>query len=215
MFLTAASSNHFKSAVQFLKSLNGAPVIFYDIGLTETEADVIKSMSVEYRLFDWTHIPSWGLLTSPNAGAYVWKSVIIHAVCQEPHDIVIWCDAGNIISDHRSLENHVNDVHLYTPGSSGTIQRWTHTTCIEGMGMKPEQIHYGMRNAAIIGFVLNDPVVKQFIDEWVMYCLKESLIVGSRDNHRHDQSILTCLFYKYNRLCSNYCIGFTIHNDCD
>lgn len=215
MFLTAASSNHFRSLLQFLKSLSGAPVIVYDIGLTASEVAEIKSMPVQYRMFDWTSVPPWGLLTAPNAGSYVWKPVIIQAVCQEAHDIVIWCDAGNMLTNLSALEAHVREAKLYTPTSSNSLQQWTHETCIAGVGVKMRHLGRDMRNAAIIGFVVTDPVVKQFVDEWRLCCLKESLIVGSRDNHRWDQSILTCLFYKYHRSCSDRNIGITIQNDCD
>ena len=213
MFVTAASSNHFLTVIQFIVSLQGAPVIFYDIGLTESEAEEIKRMPVEYRLFDWSSVPSWGLITAPSAGSYVWKPVIIHTVFQENHEIVIWCDAGNIIEDRNALEQYVRQIHLYTPISHGTIRTWTHDSCLKHMNIPTEHLQYSMCNAAIIGFVVNDPVVKEFVDEWKQCSLREELIVGSRENHRHDQSILSCLFYKYNRVCSPFLIGCSIHND--
>lgn len=214
MFLTAASSNHFKSAKQFIQSLKGAPLIFYDIGLTESEANEIKSMPLEYRLFDWSLAPKWGHLSATFSGSYVWKPIIIHTVYQEDHDILIWCDSGNIIYDKHGLENHVNNVGIYTPISSGNIRRWTHDTCLSGMSITPQQYNLTMRNAAIIGFK-RSMFVDQFINEWKTCSLKEELIIGPRDTHRWDQSILTCLFYKYNRSCSDGYIGLSIHNDCD
>ena len=215
MFLTAASSNHFKSAKQFIKSLNGAPVIFYDIGLTEVEVEEIKSMPIDYRLFDWSNVPTWGLLTSPNAGSYVWKPLIIHSVLQEGHTILIWCDAGNKIQNISQLESYIRSVSIYTPHSSGSLRRWTHSRCLDGMNMSIVQRRYPMRNAAIIGFNTSKPKVKEFVEEWKICSLKEELIVGDLNMHRCDQSILSCLFYKYNMKCSPEYIGLNIHNDCD
>ena len=215
MYVTAASSNHFKTVKQFINSLQGRPVIFYDIGLTNEEIIDIKKLPIEYRLFDWSSVPSWGLLSAESSGAYVWKPIIIHTVLQENHDMIIWSDSGNIILDHISLENHIRSVHLYTPTSRGTIQDWTHSECIKGMNMTLEQIYLQMRNAALIGFIKSNPIIQQFINDWKSYSLCKELITGSRSNHRHDQSILTCLFYKYNRSCADHYIGFTSHNDCD
>jgi hypothetical protein len=215
MYVTAASANHFKTVKQLIKSLQGKPVIFYDIGLTDEQISDIKTLPIEYRLFDWSLVPSWGLLSAESSGAYVWKPIIIHTVLQENHSIIIWSDAGNIISDHPSLENQILSVNLYTPTSSGTIKDWTHKVCINGMDMHSNELDLQMRNAALIGFTTNDPIVRQFIDDWKSYSLRKELITGSRSNHRHDQSILSCLFYKYNRSCANHYIGFTSHNDCD
>jgi hypothetical protein len=215
MFVTAASSNHFKSAKQFIRSLQNAPVIFYDIGLTQAEVEEIKQMPVEYRLFDWSAVPDWGFITAPNAGSYVWKSLIVHTVMQEHHDLLIWCDAGNVVTNPSALEAYVRSVHLYTPIASSTIERWTHNTCLQEMNVPKEHYQLRIRNAAIIGFVANDPIVHQFVNEWKENCLQHKLIAGSRENHRHDQSILSCLFYKYNRACESDLVHLKIHQDCD
>ena len=215
MFLTAASSNHFKTVKQFIRSLNGAPCIFYDIGLTEDEVMEIKTLPIEYRLFDWSQLPTWAHLTSPCAGSYAWKPYIIHTVFQENHDILIWSDAGNILTNVRAIERHVRSVHLYTPYSSDSIQRWTHEVCFKGMELPSSYLNMPMRNAALVGFVTSDPDVKLFVDNWKSLSLQKELIVGSRKSHRWDQSILSCLFYKFNRKCYNRFIHFTTHNDCD
>jgi len=214
MYVTAASSNHFRSAKQLIHSLHGRPIIFYDIGLTEEQAIEIKSMPIEYRLFDWSFVPSWCHITAPNAGSYAWKPFIIHNVFQENHELIIWCDAGNIVHNADELEKYVRHVKLYTPCSSGTIDRWTHQTCFNGLQMDEKYKSLSMRNAAIIGFYKNDDLAK-IVDEWKHYSLQFELISGSRDDHRHDQSILTYLFYKYNRNCSSDYIGVSIHRDCD
>ena len=215
MFVTAASSNHFKSAKQFIRSLNGAPVIFYDIGLTESEIDEMKGLPVEYRRFDWSTAPAWGAISAPAAGSYVWKPLIVHTVLQEGHELLIWCDSGNVINNRNALESYVRSTSIYTPCSSGSLARWTHKTCLDGMNMSDDQRNCQMRNAAIIGFNTRDPIVKQFVDEWKTYSLQHELISGSRDVHRHDQSILSCLFYRYGIACVPFYVGLTIHNDCD
>lgn len=172
-------------------------------------------MPVEYRLIDWSQLPDWAQLSAPNAGAYAWKPFIIHTVAKENHELLIWCDAGNLIQNIKALEDHVRSVNLYTPHSSGTIQCWTHDACIKGMELPEHWKALQMRNAACVGLVPSDPTISRFIEDWKICALNPELSVGSRDNHRHDQSILTCLFYKYERTCDNNYIHFSIHNDCD
>jgi hypothetical protein len=215
MYVTAASSNHFRSAKQFINSLKGRPVIFYDIGLTEEQVNEIKTMPVEYRLFDWSTVPDWCHITAPNAGSYAWKPVIIHTVFQENHELIIWCDSGNILHNGDELEQYVRQIKLYTPHSCSTIERWTHETCLNGLQVEDKHKISLLRNAASIGLYKNDPEVAKIVEEWKHYSLQHELISGSRENHRHDQSILSCLFYKYNRECTLGHVGMTIHHDCD
>jgi hypothetical protein len=215
MLVTAASSNHFKSAKQFIRRANGAPIIFYDIGLTPEEAEEIKSMSVEYRVFDWTKVPEWGLITSPTAGSYVWKPVIIHEVYSENHEILIWCDSGNIVYNLAELENCVRNHVIYSGKSSGSVEDYTHKTCIDAMKIPAEYLKRSMRNAACVGFIGENSLCHQFIEDWKTYALQYDVISGSRDNHRHDQSILSCLFYMYDRGDCPSDVGYSIHNDCD
>ena len=215
MFVTAASSNHFKSLLQFLASLNNRPVIVYDIGLTAEEAATLKTMRITYRLFDFSTVPPWGLLTPETAGYYVWKPVIVDTVMKEGHDVVIWCDAGNVVTDAGALIRVTKSTHIYTPFSAGTLSRWTHAQCLDGLKMTETERSKPMRNGAIIGLDAKDPVARRFVEEWRSNSLVEAFLVGDRSNHRHDQSILSCLFYKYNRTSPAHCIGVEIHKDCD
>lgn len=215
MFVTAASSNHFKSLLQYIKSLEEKPVIVYNLGLTDAELDILKSLPITLRTFDWSTVPPWGRLTPETAGYYVWKPVIIATVMKEGHDTVIWCDAGNIITDAKSLIRVTKSTHIYTPFSSGVLSQWTHLKCLNGLKMTEIQRILPMRNAAIIGFDAKDPTAQTFVDDWKRYSLVEEWMVGDRSNHRHDQSIMTCLFYKYKRTSPAYCIGVETHKDCD
>lgn len=216
MYVTGASSNHFHSVKQLIHSLNGRPAIFYDLGLTEEQANEIKRLPVEYRLLDWSLLPDWCHITNaPHAGSYAWKPFIIHTVFQEDHELIIWCDAGNIVYGADELENYIRQIKLYTPFSWGTIDRWTHPTCFYGLQMDEKHKKSLMRAAGCVGLYKNDPEVAHMVEEWKHYSLQQELISGSREDHRHDQSILSCLFYKYNRECSLDHVGMTPHHDCD
>jgi len=218
VFVTAASSNHFKSACQFLGTIKNQNVIFYDIGLTQTEADDLKNrFQIDYRMFPFEKYPDFVSLSAQDAGAYAWKPIIISDVYPEIHDILIWCDSGNKVTDASALIRCIQTHSVYTPTSSGTLSRWTHPTALAGLGVPKSWYGFAMRNAACVGFT-KGVYAESFISEWKALALNKeiSLPLGAnRSNHRWDQSILTFLYYKYRVPRYDDYVGFSIHNDID
>jgi hypothetical protein len=217
-FVTAASSNHFKSVCQFLETIRGERTYFYDIGLSSDESKQLRErFQVEYRVFPFERYPSFVSLASQDAGAYAWKPIIIADVYQEVNGVLIWCDGGNKIHNVEQLTHAIKENGIYTPTSSGTIARWTHPTALTTMNVPPGWHEFNMRNAACIGFV-KSPISDMFIKEWRETALNKDASIpdgANRSNHRWDQSILTYLYYKYNvRRVDDY-LGFSIHNDID
>jgi len=220
--VTASSSNHFKSLCQFLKSV---PIEYntfvYDIGLTQEEAIEVKNTfpTIKYRIFDFSLYPSFVNLSSQDAGAYAWKPIIVSDVYKETSGVLIWCDAGNIITDVNQFNQFpdlLNIYNIYSPYSSGLIGWMTHPKCFEVMNAEKFIIDCAMRNAACIGLKCNNSMVESFVNEWKSYALNKDAILpdgANRSNHRHDQSILSILFYKYRIPCIDEYLGFSIHND--
>jgi len=220
--VTASSSNHFKSLCQFLKSV---PIEYntfvYDIGLTQEEAIEIKNTfpNIKYRIFDFSLYPSFVNLSSQDAGAYAWKPIIVSDVYKETSGVLIWCDAGNIITDVNQfniLENLININIIYTAVSSRTVEYFTHPTCLQIMKSDSFINNSTLRNAACVGFKCNNSIAERFLNEWKSYALNKDASLpdgANRDNHRHDQSILSILFYRYQINPIDCYIGYSIHND--
>lgn len=219
----AASSNHFKSSLQFFKSVPAnMNKVFYDIGLNESESNEFKKTfpDISYEIFDFTKYPDFVNLKESDAGAYAWKPIIVSEVYKKyNHHILLWSDAGNIITrDISNLFGLIEQNKIYSSATSGLIRHWTHPSCLQNMYVDPHLCNYQMRNAAFIGFLGQDPLVLNFIEEWKTNALikNNSLPDGAnRTNHRHDQSILSILYYRYNIPIENRYIGFTSHNDID
>jgi hypothetical protein len=221
--VTAASSNHYKSAKQFLRSCVNtyAYVIFYDIGLTEKEVRNLQSEFpyVIYRKLDWSKLPDFAHLSQPHAGAYAWKPYIIHEVyneCKEGE--MIWCDAGNVITDLHELQNVTRQFGIYSPRSSFAVFEMTHEDCLQEMKVPQKYWYNIMRNAALVGFCCGDKLIATFIDQWKEYAMRKEIIIpkrSTRANHRWDQSILTCLMYMWDVRSPLEIIGAKIHQDCD
>jgi len=221
--LTAASSNHFKTVIQFLKSVPPSfPVIFYDIGLSNAEFAELKNKfpAVQHRTWDFSKYPDWMALSAPCSGAYAWKPLIISEVYSELKDgILLWQDSGNIMNNEiYHLKSIIEKNKIYSPTSSGTISTWTHPTALRCMKVPDSFLSLQKRNAAAIGLLCNDRFVLNFVNEFVELAQIKDVILpegADRLNHRHDQSILTCLYYKYGIPREDRYIGFTIHNDVD
>lgn len=220
--VTAASSNHFKSAKQFLKSCpTECHTLFYDIGLTKEEADELQQVypNVEYRILDFTKLPDFAQLSAPHAGAYAWKPHIIHEVYNELKEgIMVWCDAGNVIQDIKALENTIKHSGIYSPASCFSVEQMTHKDCLYHMRVHPQYWKCQMRNAALVGFVCNDEIIRNFITQWFTLSKRKEIIIpetSTRNDHRWDQSILTCLMYIWDVRCTYEMIGMIIHQDCD
>jgi hypothetical protein len=219
--VSAASSNHFNSACQLLHTVpESFNVIFYDIGLTNSERSRLISTfpRITLRTFDFAKYPEHVLLSSQDAGAYAWKPIIISEVYSELSDgILLWCDAGNMLNSKiHDLPIIIQKNKIYTPHSWDDIQKWTHPSCLKYMNVPDTFLNMACRNAAFVGFLCNDETSTKFINEWKEYALIKDAILpegANRWNHRHDQSILSCLFYKYGIPEVNHYVGFTIHND--
>ena len=213
-FVTAASSNHFRSLCQLLETLRGQRVFVYDIGLTYREGLHIRTrFRVVFRVFNFHQYPPHVSMSSQDAGAYAWKPIIVSEVFSEIDGVLVWCDAGDKIANPSALEECVRRLGFYTPISSGTLSKWTHPTTLNTMDVPEKWYGYTMRNAACVGFLKGfaDPIV----DEWKICAMNKDIILpvgADRSNHRHDQSILTILYYRH-KMDSDEYVGFSIHND--
>ena len=217
--VTATSSNHYRSLLQFLRSAvpTGHRVIVYDIGLTDAERAGLPS-SVVCRPFDFSKYPDFVRLTSPDAGAYVWKPCIVYDVCQELGGIVIWCDSGNLLSDVASLVHSTTACGVYSSITSGSFQTWTHPTAIANLPNSHRFLDNPMRNAACIGIDWSNSSAQMLIHDWKTLALRQDISLppgANRSTHRHDQSILTYLIYVYQLPRIDEKTGYTIHNDID
>lgn len=225
-FVTAASSNHLKSVKQLIRSIpntfyNPTGIVFYDIGLTEQEASdlVLEFPHLVYRKLDFSKLPDFAHLSQPCAGAYAWKPYIIYEMYNElDSGLLIWCDAGNVIVDSNDLYSVIKKSGIYSPQSSYSVQELCHRDCREKMNVAQAYWTLPMRNAALVGVVCGDKIIKLFLSDWKEYSMKKEIIIpetSSRKDHRHDQSILTCLMYGWDVRCSYDLIGVKIHQDCD
>jgi Protein of unknown function (DUF1647) len=214
--VTATSSNHYRSLLQFLRSVpSGIRTIVYDIGLTKEE---VNSVPATVRTFDFSKYPEFTHLTSPDAGAYVWKPIVIHEVCNEFGGIVLWCDSGNIVYDVNVLIRLAKHCGVYTSTTAGTFQQWTFPSALQKLPSSERFWSRPMRNAACVCIDWSNERSPYFVHDWKILALRKEISLpegANRSNHRHDQSILTYLVYSYGFPIVDEKLGYSIHNDID
>lgn len=234
IIVSGASSNHFKSLLQFINSvLINEPnihIIIYDLDLTIAECEAVSNKlshfeKSEFVKFDYSKYPSYYNIHI-NAGEYAWKSAIInHVALTYPNSLILWCDAGNVLSSPQDkLWNNLLTHHIGSTTTSGNIRKWTHPKCLEYFNIPIDSyfLNYRNKNGALLAFNTSNPIVKDFINEWYTCCAMKECIApegSSRENHRQDQAVFTVLYYKY---VEKYNIGnmdnsfnIKIHQDID
>lgn len=141
------------------------------------------------------------------AGYWLWKPYIIYKEMIElaDNDILIYSDAGvqfmhNI---NRIIEVMNEEVFFFTNGFPQT--EWCKADVMNAINGKVLDNSYKQVQASVIFFRVNQKT-RDFVKEWLMYCQMPGFIDDSQSKspnyqtfaeHRHDQSVLTCLQIKY------------------
>lgn len=201
-FVTASDSSHEKSLFQLLESLkNKEPnqrIVVFDMGLSrEAIARLQLHQQIELHTFDFSAYPKYFNLKI-GAGQYAWKPIIVRQVSESTGaGFLIWLDSGNVINEKlRLVRRAIARSKVWSPKSSGLLIDWTYPELLNRFALSKQDLFSLERNGAIIGFDLNKPRSRQFIQLWAMSALDQSVIApqgSSRTNHRQDQATLTLL----------------------
>ncbi len=139
--VTAADTSHFRSLIQFIKSVvrfePRVPIIVYDLGLTEGERCLLSGRFslCDMRRFDFAAYPPH-LNLRIKAGEYAWKPVIVWDVLAVSDMPVCWMDAGNVLVDELDgILKALSVTGFYSPYSPGTIGEWTHPKMLRYQGV--------------------------------------------------------------------------------
>lgn len=233
IYIVSGCTNHFfifwilfYRTVQ--KYLPNAILHFYDLGLSEDQIKVMKSLVVRFpsnlffHTFDFSLYPEWVNIKNA-AGQWAWKpqcikDVMDNYISDMNNSIVMWCDSCNMIDcDLSELFSFVKNNGIYTNITTGSVETWTQPATMDYLNAREFSLFH-MRNAALPVFYLGLPWVRDFINDYAKYCLVKECIFpegSSRENHRQDQSVLTCLYYtywmKYRFTINNEFMGIMIH----
>ncbi len=203
--VTGADVTHGESLINLLTSLRehepDADVHIWDLGLDESQIATIHRLYPKYQIreLDFDAYPDY-MDIRMQAGQYAWKPVIISETAIGKNGIILWLDAGDVITGRlkwiRTLSNYLG---FYSPYSSGRIADWTHHGTLNYLNCHGEAILDHNLNGSIVSFDLRNPIAKNLLEKWTTCALNRDCIapIGSnRSNHRQDQAALSVLSYQ-------------------
>jgi hypothetical protein len=146
-------------------------------------------------------------------GYWLWKPYFIlqEMTKLEPNELLFYMDSQDMVSSKffDVFIEHMETNDLFVFDMIHLHRYWTKRDCFVLMDCDTSKYHNANQlEAGLIG-VKNSPLTFQVITEWLQNCQDENIVTdlpnisgepnfdGFRD-HRHDQSILTNLFLKYN-----------------
>ncbi|MEP3389059.1 MAG: DUF1647 domain-containing protein [Reichenbachiella sp.] len=213
--LTAADAFYFRTFCQFVysfkvnKEYENSQLICYDLGFTEEQKTHLENVlrkvpNLSVRKFDFSKYPEFVKLKHKT---YSFKPIIVREVFEEQKGNLLWLDSATILSKSLDYVWEEIDTHgVYAPiGGSGTLKEWTVQATLDYMDV-PESFYLN-RNicGCMCGFGYHNPNVRELVLEWEKYALIYECIKpkgANRENHRDDQSLLTILLYKFQKIKS-------------
>ena len=171
--------------------------------------DLYLKQDIEY----WEKYGNFIESNSRGYGYYMWKPYVVRRAMKDMNDddILIYIDAGCTINTYakKRLEEYVQMVRDSKHGiisfqMSLSSQKYTKIELFDFMNVSQEDRQKNQFVAGILILRKNENT-KKIVDEWFRVSHIPEMINDQRSviqhpdfiDHRHDQSILSILFYKY------------------
>lgn len=112
---------------------------------------------------------------------------------------IFWLDSGALfLKNCRSVFEKIEENHIFCveDRDKHINRRWTHEKAVKILEATENELDSFQLCAGIFGYKVGGRY-EHVIDEAFKFALIKDCIQGSRNNHRHDQSILSILTYRY------------------
>ena len=216
--LTCANSRYFVALRKFIHHYNHEQLPFddlivYDIGLTNDEENELCILEEKYGFhihkLDFSKYPEHVNLNiekwSGLYNSYAFKAIIIHKILQTINVPLFFldCSLGFGTNTFEKISENVakNNFWITVSAHKGAINsvELNHPEMLKHFNIDKNDIITCA--SGIIGMNYSDPYCKKIIDEWYENSLIENVIIprgSSRNNHRQDQSVLSCVLHNNN-----------------
>ena len=208
--LTGASSNHFVAVQNLLFTISqfepAAKVIFYDLGLQQSESDWLSGdtppfylKDFQVRKFDFTKYPPHFNI-AVNGGRMAFRPTILNEAATEFGGMLLWLDAGCLLRRPLvELKFELTKIGAHCPPTQGSIGDHLFSSARDMLATPTIQTKQ-MMDAATCGFNCNVPSVKNLLVQWARTALNPTLTApeGSvKRTHRQD-AVFSALLYALN-----------------
>lgn len=209
-FVTAASAPFYSFLYQLVKSTREYetdPIIVYDIGMEPVQIQSLEKFpGITIKKFHFENYPEHFNPALFPYGSYGWKIALVNDCLNEVKGSVTYLDARNFVTGKFSVARYfLRKQGFYLPYSAGLALDWTHPASLK-MFNQEKLIGKQALNASYFSISYLHKEVVNLVTRWHELALDKELIApegATRDNHRYDQSLLSCLFHEafdYNKL---------------
>lgn len=212
ILVTASDSQHFIYLENLIKNYEVkksyfSKLVIFNLGMSKNQIEELSQHSfVELRNFNFDDYPAHysKRLQSHNnkIGGFAWKPEMIELVLKDFKCNVIWFDSATRfnfkIIFFKLYLHHYGFISFH---STGLIKDWTHTDVLKELGIYKNEKILNSRNlmGGIVGFDYNNEKAVNLLKKWNKLASDELLIFpknSSTSNHRHDQSLLSILYWR-------------------
>ncbi|MFN7710383.1 MAG: hypothetical protein ACK5O7_05450 [Holosporales bacterium] len=197
------------------------PDVFHKNRSMEAYSGINRGVDFIY-LYRKEHIDAEFLKENPilhekiGAGYWLWKPYFILKTLENipEGDVLLYGDSGFLI--RRPITEYVSsllkdkDIVLfdYPPEEYGTASRCATGDTFAAMGCQTEECYKSPHVWAGLILLRNTPKTREFIREWLKYCLNTDLLTGKESKlpnqpnfsfAQHDEGILSALAGKYKK----------------
>lgn len=128
---------------------------------------------------------------------YKFKAAAIAKAKELGYELVIWADSPIHVTKplDQAWEYLEENDYFFFDNIGHSLGMWTNDKCLEYFSMtREEALNVKMIMACCMGFNFTKPYVVDLVSEY--YELADMLYPGSWNDHRHDQSTISCLIYR-------------------
>jgi hypothetical protein len=206
VIVTGASSRFYMSLLTLLASVQRrrpgslGGVVVWDLGLRPRQRTVVRSFpGVELRALPrrarWPY-DDWGDPAN-HQHSYAFKPFAFLRTGW-PGDTLLWLDAGiALLRDPTPVFDAIErDGVLLLSNRPHRNREWTSAACAAALRATPDELDAPQISAGILGLRAGGRWQPVF-DEWLALSTVRDVFVGSRDDHRHDQTALSILVARH------------------
>jgi hypothetical protein len=199
--ITATNSPYYESLLGLISSIHKFgyntvdKVLVYDIGLTQEEINSLRNLEkvdvIEFTEDEKNSHPEFLVGKS-----HVYKNYCLkHA--SKFNENVLWVDSGAcFINNFDEIFEKIDYEDIFLVGDIHLNKTYTHDECVNIMNATEDELMSNQLWSGLVGFK-SEGKYQELIDLSSDFSLVENCCNGNHQNHRHDQSILSILAYRY------------------
>lgn len=205
IIITACNQEYYLSCLTMISSVHRTSldcvdkIIVYDLGLTEDAITFLNSLHL-VQVEDLAQYKDQFYEGFFEPKQYAYKCFChVNARKFGNSSNIFWLDSGALLTQScKEIFDKIEDDHIFCVQDRDphTNRRWTHDVAKNILLATDEELDSVQLCAGIFGHKANGKFSKM-VDEAFRYAQIKECVQGSHETHRHDQSILSILTYRF------------------